>query len=327
MASAPTTPQAYLHAQSRWRPIEIAFWLLTLLPFWLFPNYLSLANQIAVAALFALSLDLILGYAGIVSLGHAAFFGVGAYTAGIFSKFVWGEVFTGLIVAALMAALFGYVSSFIVARFRHLTLIMITLGLGLLLHSAANSAHWLTGGSDGFQGISVWKVAGLFKFDLYGRVAYAYSLGTLFIVFLCARRLINSPFGLALRGIRENWVRMPAIGADSPSHIRKVYTISAAMAGIAGALIAQTTQTVSLDALSFERSADVVVMLVLGGAGRLYGGLVGATIFLIARDQFSGIAPQYWYFWIGILLVTVVMLLPNGILGGLSKLVGRWSRK
>ena len=120
---------------------------------------------------------------------------------------------------------------------------------------------------------------------------------------------------------------MPAIGADSPSHIRKVYTISAAMAGIAGALIAQTTQTVSLDALSFERSADVVVMLVLGGAGRLYGGLVGATIFLIARDQFSGIAPQYWYFWIGILLVTVVMLLPNGILGGLSKLVGRWSRK
>jgi len=327
MATAPTTPQAYLQSLSRWRPIEIAFWLVTLVPFWLFPNYLSLANQIAVAALFALSLDLILGYAGIVSLGHAAFFGVGAYTAGIFSKFVWGEVFTGLIVAALMAALFGYVSSFIVARFRHLTLIMITLGLGLLLHSAANSAHWLTGGSDGYQGISVWKVAGLFKFDLYGKVAYAYSLCTLFVVFLCARRLINSPFGLALRGIRENWVRMPAIGADSPSHIRKVYTISAAMAGIAGALIAQTTQTVSLDALSFERSADVVVMLVLGGAGRLYGGLVGATIFLIARDQFSGIAPQYWYFWIGILLVTVVMLLPNGILGGLSKLVGRWSRK
>jgi branched-chain amino acid transport system permease protein len=327
MATAPTTPQSYLQSLSRWRPIEIAFWLVTLLPFWLFPNYLSLANQIAVAALFALSLDLILGYAGIVSLGHAAFFGVGAYTAGIFSKFVWGEVFTGLIAAALMAALFGYVSSFIVARFRHLTLIMITLGLGLLLHSAANSAHWLTGGSDGFQGISVWKVGGLFKFDLYGKVAYAYSLCTLFIVFLCARRLINSPFGLALRGIRENWVRMPAIGADSQSHIRKVYTISAAMAGIAGALIAQTTQTVSLDALSFERSADVVVMLVLGGAGRLYGGLVGATIFLIARDQFSGIAPQYWYFWIGILLVTVVMLLPNGILGGLSKLFARWSRK
>ena len=323
---APMTPQGYLQRLSRWRPIEIVFWLSLLLPFWLFPNYLSLASQIAVAALFALSLDLILGYAGIVSLGHAAFFGIGAYTAGLFSIYVWGEVFTGLIAGSAMAALVGYASSFIIARFRHLTLIMITLGLGLLLAEAANSAGWLTGGSDGLQGVSVWKVAGLFKFDLYGTTAYAYALGVLFVVFLGCRRLINSPFGLALRGIRENWVRMPAIGASSRAHIRKVYTISAGIAGIAGAVIAQTTQTVSLEALSFERSADVLVMLVLGGAGRLYGGLVGAAIFLIARDQFSGIAPQYWYFWIGLLLVAVVMFLPNGILGGLSKIMARWRR-
>ncbi len=322
--AAPATPQQYLQSLSRWHPIEVVFWLATLTPFVLFPNYLSLASQIAVAALFALSLDLILGYAGIVSLGHAAFFGVGAYAAGLFSKFVWGEPFSGLLVGAAMAALVGYASSFIVARFRHLTLIMITLGLGLLLHEAANSAGWLTGGSDGLQGIEIWKVAGLFKFDLYGTTAYGYSLAVLFVVFLMARRLIHSPFGLALRGIRENWVRMPAIGADSRGHIRKIYTISAGVAGIAGAVIAQTTSTVSLEALSFERSADVLVMLVLGGAGRLYGGLVGAAIFMLARDQFSGIAPQFWYFWIGILLVAVVMFLPNGILGGLSKIVARW---
>ena len=321
---APATQQQYLQSLSRWHPIEVVFWLATLTPFVLFPNYLSLASQIAVAALFALSLDLILGYAGIVSLGHAAFFGVGAYAAGLFSKFVWGEPFSGLLVGATMAALVGYASSFIVARFRHLTLIMITLGLGLLLHEAANSAGWLTGGSDGLQGIAIWKVAGLFKFDLYGTTAYGYSLAVLFVVFLMARRLIHSPFGLALRGIRENWVRMPAIGADSRGHIRKIYTISAGVAGIAGAVIAQTTSTVSLEALSFERSADVLVMLVLGGAGRLYGGLVGAAIFMVARDQFSGIAPQFWYFWIGTLLVAVVMFLPNGILGGLSKIVARW---
>jgi branched-chain amino acid transport system permease protein len=327
MTDIPTvTPQAYLQRLSRWRPIEIVFWLATLLPFWLFPDYLSLASQIAIAALFALSLDLILGYAGVVSLGHAAFFGLGAYTAGLFSIYVWGEVFTGLLAGAAVAALVGYASSFIVARFRHLTLIMITLGLGLLLHEAANSAGWLTGGSDGLQGIEVWNVAGLFKFDLYGNTAYGYALGVLFVLFLAARRLINSPFGLALRGIRENFVRMPAIGADSGSHIRKIYTISAAMAGVAGALIAQTTQTVSLESLSFERSADVLVMLVFGGAGRLYGGLVGAAVFLVARDQFSGIAPQFWYFWIGILLVVVVMFLPNGILGGLSKIFSRWRR-
>lgn len=323
----PTSPQAYLHAQSRWRTVEGAFWLATLLPFVLFPDYLALASQIAITALFALSLDLILGYAGIVSLGHAAFFGAGAYTAGIFSKFVWGEPLTGLIVAAFAAGVLGYASSFIVARFRHLTLIMITLGLGLLLHEAANSASWLTGGSDGLQGISIWPLLGIFEFDLYGTTAYGYSLCVLFLLFLGARRLINSPFGLSLRGIRENWVRMPAIGADSQAHIRMVYTIAAAMAGVAGALLAQTTETVALESISFQRSADVLVMLVLGGAGRLYGGLVGAAVFMVARDQFSGIAPQYWYFWIGVLLVMVVMVLPNGIVGGLAKLARHWWRK
>ncbi len=316
-----------MRSLSRWHPIEIIFWLCTLLPFWLFPTYLSLASQISAAALFALSLDLILGYAGIVSLGHAAFFGIGAYSAGLFSKFVWGEPFSGLIVGAAAAGLLGFASSFIIARFRHLTLIMITLGLGLLLAEAANSASWLTGGSDGLQGVAIWPLFGMFKFDIYGTTSYAYSLAVLFVVFLMARRLIHSSFGLALRGIRENFVRMPAIGAPSREHIRKIYTIAAAIAGIAGAVIAQTTQTVSLEALSFERSADVLVMLVLGGAGRLYGGLVGATIFLIARDQFSGIAPQFWYFWIGILLVAVVMFLPNGILGGLSALLARWRRR
>jgi branched-chain amino acid transport system permease protein len=320
-------PVKYLKAQTRWRGIETVFWLATLLPFYFLPDYLQLASQIAITALFALSLDLILGYAGIVSLGHAAFFGTAAYGAGLFSKFVWGEPLTGLIVGTAAAALLGYASSFVIARFRHLTLIMITLGLGLLLQEAANSASWLTGGSDGLQGVNIWPLLGHFDWDLYGYTAYSYSLTVLFVVFLGARRLIHSPFGLALRGIRENAVRMPAIGAPSRAHIRTVYTISAAMAGIAGALIAQTTSTVALDSLGFERSADVLVMLVLGGAGRLYGGLVGAIVFLVARDQFSGIAPQYWYFWIGLLLVAVVIFLPNGILGGLSKIVAHWRHR
>ena len=323
-SAALVTPQQYLQSLSRWHPLEIAFWLATLLPFVLFPNYLSLASQIAITALFALSLDIILGYAGVVSLGHAVFFGIGAYGAGLFSKFVWGEPFSGLLVAAALTGVVGYATSFIISRFRHLTLIMLTLGLGFLAFEAANSAHWLTGGSDGLQGIETWPLFGIFKFDLYGKTAYAYALAALFLFFLAARRLINSPFGLALRGIRENWVRMPAIGDDSRAHIRKAYTIAAVIAGICGALLAQTTDSVSLESISFQRSADVLVMLVLGGAGRLYGGLVGATIFMIARDQFSGIAPQFWYFWIGILLVVVVIFLPNGILGGLSKIVARW---
>ena len=305
-------------ANANLKPLEVVFWLATLLPFVVTPDYLSLASQIAITALFALSLDLILGYAGIVSLGHAAFFGAGAYTAGLIAKHYWTEPLTGLLIAGISAGILGYALSHVIVRFRHLALIMLTLGFGLLLHEAANSASALTGGADGLQGFRVPAVLG-FKFDLYGTTAYAYALVVLFLCFLVCRRIIHSPFGLALRGIRENATRMPAIGAPSRAHLRKVYTIAAAMAGIAGAMLTHTTSTVSLETLSFGRSADVLVILILGGAGRLYGGIVGAIIYMVARDQFSGINPQYWYFWIGLLLVAVVMFLPNGILGGLAR--------
>ena len=326
-SKAVADPHAFLEAQTRWRPIEFVFWAATLVPFLLFPNYLSLASQIAITALFALSLDLILGYAGIVSLGHAAFFGLGAYTAGILSTYGWGDPLLGLVAGAAVAGLLGYATSFIIAHFRHLALIMITLGLGLLVHEVANKASWLTGGSDGLQGVEIHPLLGIFRFDLYGYTAYAYSLSVLFVVFLFARRLVNSPFGLALRGIRENPTRMPAIGAPSAAHIRKVYTIAAMIAGIAGALLTQTTSTVSLGVVEFQRSADVLVVLILGGAGRLYGELVGAIIFMVARDQVSGINPQLWYFWIGLLLVIVVMFLPNGLLGGLARLPSAWRNR
>jgi branched-chain amino acid transport system permease protein len=316
-------PHDTLQRQARWRYSEIAFWFATLLPFVVAPDYLLLASQVAIAALFVLSLDLILGFAGIVSLGHAAYFGFGAYTAGLVSKWGWGEPLTGLLIAGLAAGAFGYLTSFVIARFRHLPLIMITLGIGLLLQEAANSASWLTGGFDGLQAIRTWPIAGKFHFDLFGYTAYGYALAVLFLIFLGARRLTHSPFGLALRGIRDNGERMRAIGAPTRSHIRTIYTIAGMVAGIAGALLAQTTETVSLEVLGFQRSADVLVMLILGGAGRLYGGLLGAIVYMVARDQFSGLNPQYWYFWIGLLLIAVVLILPNGLFGGLSLLAQR----
>ena len=326
-AAASVRPREFLRAQSRWRYSELAFWLATLLPFVLTPDYLALASQVAIAGLFALSLDLILGFSGIVSLGHAAYFGVGAYTAGLLSVWGWGEPLTGLVIAGIAAGLVGYVSSFVIARFRHLALIMITLGFGLLLQEAANSAGWLTGGFNGLQGIHTWPLLGKFEFDFYGYTAYAYALAGLFLIFLVARRITHSPFGLALRGIRENAARMPAIGAPTHSHIRTIYTIAAVIAGIAGAILTQSTETVSLESLGFQRSADVLVMLILGGTGRLYGGLIGAAVYMVARDQFSGLNPQFWYFWIGLLLIAVVMFLPNGILGGLALLAERVTAK
>lgn len=317
-------PARWFRGRSRWSVFEILFWIATLAPFYFFPAYLNLASQVAITALFALSVDLVLGYAGIITLGHAMFFGLGAYTAGIISsRYGWGEPVSGLILGGMVAALAGYITSFLIVRVQHLALIMVTLGLGLLTFELANSLRWLTGGTDGLTGVSTWKIFGYFRFDLWGYTSYAYSLAVLFLGFLACRLLVNSSFGLALRGIRENVQRMPALGSDYKWHLRKVYTISAAIAGIAGALLTQTTNTVTLEVLSFQRSADVVVMLILGGTGRLYGAIIGAIIFLVARDQLAGINPQYWFLWIGILLMAVVLFMPRGILGGLARLFRR----
>ena len=327
LSATALTPLDHIARRSAWRPLEIVFWLLTLLPFYLTPDYLQLASQIAITALFAISLDLILGYGGLVSLGHAAFFGLGAYAAGLFSKHVWGEPLSGLLLAAVIAGVFGYFLSFIIATFRGLALIMITMGIGQLMLEAANSAGKITGGADGLQGVKTWPLFNAIRFDLYGNTAYGYSLAALFVCFLVARRITNSPFGLSLQGIRENSTRMLAIGAPNNAHVRKIFTIAAVMAGIAGALLTQTTETVSLETLSFQRSADLLVVLILGGVGRLYGGIVGAVIYMVARDHFSGVNPQYWYFWIGMLLIAVVVFLPNGLLGGASRLAPKsWQR-
>lgn len=319
----PIAPQEWMRRQSRWSIFEIVAWLAALTPFFFFPTYLPLANQIAIAALFAISVDLILGYAGIVTLGHAMFFGLGAYFAGIISVHGWGEPITGLLMAGAFAGIVGFIASFLVTRVQHLALIMVTLGLGFLTLELANAMSWLTGGTDGLRGMNRWPIFGQFRFDLWGYTAYSYSLVVLFVCFLLSRRLVNSSFGLALRGVRENVKRMPAIGSDHKSHLRKIYAIAAAMAGMAGALMAQTTNVVALEALSFQRSADVVVMLILGGTGKLYGAILGSIIYFMARDQLAGINPQYWYFGIGLLLMVVVLFMPKGILGFLSNLFGR----
>jgi branched-chain amino acid transport system permease protein len=311
----------------RWQPLEIVFWLIPVATFFLFPGYLVLISQIMIVGLFAISLDLILGYAGIVSLGHAAFFGLGAYTAGLLAVHGWGEPLTGLLAAAAMAALFGFMTSFLVVRGQDLTRLMVTLGIGLMLFEAANKAAFITGGVDGLSGMVMGKVLGLFEFDLNGKTAYVYSLVVLFALFVVLRRLVNSPFGLSLTGIREGGRRMPAIGANVNRRLIAVFTISAAVAGVAGALLAQTTQFVGLDSLGFARSAELLIILVLGGTGRLYGALIGAIVFMLAQDYIAGLNPAYWQFWIGLLLIVIVLFARGGILGGLGKIQARLTRR
>ncbi len=310
----------------RWRAAEIVFWLVALAAFFAFPQHRVLGSQILITGLFAVSLDLILGYAGIVSLGHAAYFGIGAYAAGLLAVHGWGEPFSGLAVAGVAGAALGFATSFLVVRGSDLARLMVTLGIGLMLFEAANQLPSITGGADGLSGVTMGKVLGQFSFDLAGSTAYLYSLGILFVVFVVARRLASSPFGLSLRGVRENARRMPAIGAPVAKRLVVVYTVSAAMAGVAGGLLAQTTQFVGLDVFGFPRSADLMIMLVLGGAGRLYGGLIGATVFMVAHHYLSDLNPIYWQFWLGLLLVVVVLFARGGILGAVEALRARLRR-
>jgi branched-chain amino acid transport system permease protein len=335
-AAVKSTPGASDGAQARahlrlpndrWSPLEIAFWLLPVAAYFAFPGYLVLISQIMIVGLFALSLDLMLGYAGIVSLGHAAFFGLGAYTAGLLSVHGWSEPLSGLLAGAVVAGLFGFVTSFLVVRGQDLTRLMVTLGIGLMLFEAANKASFLTGGVDGLSGMMVGKLFGAFEFDLNGNVAYCYSFTVLFLVFVVLRRVVKSPFGLSLVGIREGGRRMPSLGVNVNRRLVAVFTIAATVAGLAGALLAQTTQFVGLDALGFPRSAELLIMLVLGGTGRLYGALVGAAVFMLAQDYIAGLNPAYWQFYIGLLLMVIVLFARGGILGGLEKLASRFTRK
>ncbi len=311
-----------LQRQARWKRAEYAFWLIPVAAYFGFTEQLALLSQMAITALFAVSLDLILGYAGIVSLGHAAFFGIGAYAAGLMATHGWNEPLTGLAGAALAAGAAGLLTSFLVLRGSDLTRLMVTLGVALMLFEMANKLTGITGGVDGLQGIEMKPILGLFPFDLYGKTAYIYAALVLFALFWLARRIVHSPFGLGLRGIRLNMARMPALGAPVNARLVGVYTLGAAYAGVAGALLTQTTQFVSIDVLSFPRSAELLLILVLGGTGSLYGALIGTVVFMTAHHLLSDINPQYWQFWLGALLVVVVLFARDGVMGGL-RAVGR----
>lgn len=310
-----STAVGTLLAPARWRLLEILFWLVAASLLWLAPSKVLLLNEIAILALFVLSLDLILGYAGIVSLGHGAFLGLGAYTAGLLGKHGFTDPVMGLFVAGALAGLLGFVTSFLVLRGTDLTKLMVTLGVALILRELANKFSNITGGADGLTGVTMGPVLGLFEFDIFGKTAYAYSLSVLFILFYIARRLVNSPYGLLLRAIKGNALRTGAMGVPTNRRLVTIYTIAAVYAGIAGALLAQTSQFVSLDVLDFHRSADALLILVLGGSGQLWGAVIGSIAFKIMYDYLAAITPQYWQFWLGLVLVLIVLFGKGGILG------------
>jgi branched-chain amino acid transport system permease protein len=314
---------ASLARRARWRMAEIVFWLVAFAAVFAPAGKHLLLNEVAILALFALSLDLILGYAGIISLGHAAFFGAGAYAAGIFCKLVMPDPLAGLLVAVAVAAAVGFVTSFLVLRGSDLTRLMVTLAVALVLHEVANVLPQWTGGADGLQGMTVGPLLGTFEFDLFGRTAYAYSLVTLFVLFLLARLIVRSPFGLSLMATRRNSLRAAALGVPVHRRLIAIYTLAAAYAGAAGALLAQTTAYVSLEVLEFQRSADVLLALIIGGVGWLYGGIAGAIAFKVLQDVLSTGSPQFWMLWMGVFLVALALVGRDRLAAGVRGLVAK----
>jgi branched-chain amino acid transport system permease protein len=274
--------------------------------------------------LFALSLDLVLGYAGIVTLGHAAFFGAGAYTVGILAKHgIWHEPITGLILAGAVAAAVGLGSGLVLLRTQGLTLLMLTLCTMALLEEAANLGHAYTGGFDGLDSLSIAPIFGTFEFNpLYPRTQYLYALGVLFICFVFVRTLVHSPFGQSLTGIRENTLRMHAVGAPVRARLVVTYALSAAIAGVAGGLWAQANAYVNLGTLGLDRAASVLIILVLGGHGRLYGAFTGAVAYMVLSHFLAKIYPTAWQLGLGLLLVVIALFARNGI-AGMTEAVGR----
>ncbi len=313
-------------ADARIRAAEWLPWVFAALCYFAAPSYLTLGSYILTMIIFALSLDLILGYGGIITLGHSAYFGTGAYVAGILALRLTGEPLLGLLAGTLGAGLLGLFTGLVILRTRGLALLMLTLAITSLCYEVANRATRLTGGADGLGGFSIRPILGLFSFDMFGKTAYLYCLVILFASWWLVRRLVYSPFGASLTGVRENNVRMHAIGA--PVYQRRVvaYTISAALAGLAGALLTQTTQFVGLNVLGFELSGELIVMLVLGGVGRIYGAFVGPLVYLVAQDYLAKRFPEYWYFGIGAMLVLVVMFARGGILGIIDAGIARLRR-
>jgi branched-chain amino acid transport system permease protein len=306
---APPDAARLVMRRARWRLSEIVFWIAAFATVFLLPGRHLILTEIAILGLFALSLDLILGYAGIISLGQAAFFGFGAYCAGLLAKHqLVTEPALALVIAGVASAALGFLTSFLVLRGSDLTRIMVTIGIALVLRELGNRYDGLTGGTDGLQGIVIEPLFGRFRFDIFGHTAYAYSLAVLFVLFLLARRIVNSPFGLSLRAVKGNPLRASAIGVSVDGRLVAIYTLAAGYAGVAGALLTQTTQFASLDMFSFERSADVLLMLILGGPGYLYGGVIGALIFKLMQDWLASLTPQYWQFWIGLVLVVIVVV-------------------
>jgi branched-chain amino acid transport system permease protein len=289
------------------------------LPFLLTDYPRALISEIFIFAIFAMSLDLLLGFTGLMSLGHAAFFGLGAYAVAVlgtqFGVNAWFGVAAGVVVAGCGAALIG----FFCVRTGGIPFLMLTLAFSQLVFSVALKWRDVTGGSDG---IAIAERPGFLGYDLsHSLVMYFMALSFFAMTYWGLRRLLNAPLGHAFVGIRENEQRMMAIGYPTRAYKLLSFTIAGAIAGLAGGLYAIFNGFISADAVYWTASGDILIMTMLGGAGTLIGPALGAAIVLLMKNVVSSYS-EHWLAIIGITFICCVMFFPGGLWGGLQNV--RW---
>lgn len=315
-------PRDSILSRHHWRVGEFVWLVAAVACYFLFPQYLALGTSVLVMVLLVLSYDLLLGFAGVLSFGHAVFFGLGAFTSGWLALAGWTEPISVVLAAGVAAAILAALVGPFLLRLTGLPLLMVTLALGVLVFEAAHKATGITGGDDGLAGVQFAPILGLFDWGLGGSAAYLYVLAWLVLLFVLLKRVAASPFGVMLQGVRENPARMRLIGNRVLPHLTLAYVISGAVAGMAGALFTQANAFVGLGVLALDTSVDVLVMLVLGGIGSLYGAFIGAPVYMLLKHFSSQWNPYYWMLIIGVLLIAVVLLGRGGLLG-LAQAAGR----
>lgn len=305
----------------RWY-VKVVGWLiilalLSLMPFWVSRFYIFLVIEILIMGLFALSFNLLLGYTGLVSFGHAAYFGIGAYACGLLIKKAGLPAVVGLMAAPVFAAIAALVIGYFCLRLTHIYFAMLTLAFAQIVWAAAFKWYSFTGGDNGLVGVPVPDL--LFSTRNY----YFFTLMVVGLSVLIVWKIINSPFGQTLRAIRENPERVDFMGLNVKGYQLISFVIAGIFAGLAGGLFSIFNRSVFPDFIFWTKSAEVIIMTLIGGMYTFIGPVVGAGV-LIYLHQFIASYTEYWPVVLGIVLIPLIFFFPEGIMGFLqAKLVKR----
>ena len=317
-----------MEAQGRWPRLADIFsrhsLVFILLFFIIFPfivPYKALATQIIIWGLFALGFNVCLGYTGMLSFGHAAYFGVGAYTAGIVLIRLWENIWFSLLGGLVMGALLALILGYLCIKRRGIYFAMLTLAFAQLVYFVAFQWVDLTGGDNGLRNIPAVPLSffGL-AIDIYTPLRfYFFVLFFVFLSLLALNRILQSPFGQVLQAVRENEQRARSCGYDATNVRWVAFIISGAISGLAGSLYALYLHFVGIDSLYYSTSGQVIMMTLLGGMGTFIGPFIGAGVFLYLEDVLSVITPN-WMIFLGVILVLCVLFFPSGIWGTVKEL-------